>query len=123
MIRRPPGSTRTDTRSPYPTLFRSLLALMPGPDLVQHGAEDQDERADGDRGPAFHAGHAVGQRQRDRDGEGAVGERKGDVAQEEHRSGRSEEHTSELQPLMRSSYAVFCLKKKNTCKYSTTTQS
>src|SRR3546814_6252383 len=101
MIRRPPRSTRTDTLFPYTTLFRSRLA------------------------PAWPDGHccqapsvlvyAQGLR------------RSGSTAQRNRRSGvsaiqiqtdlllrffRSEEHTSELQSLMRISYAVFCLKKK-----------
>src|SRR3546814_7869004 len=85
MIRRPPRSTRTDTLFPYTTLFRSI------------GAERQ--RAEELRGrnlalpvirrAVTHLGGATGYRI-------------------EH---RSDEHTSELQSLMRSSYAVFCLKK------------
>src|SRR3546814_4635224 len=83
MIRRPPRSTRTDTLFPYTTLFRSQQ-----PDRRQHGPRDPDPRGDGQYLPAVQhvgAGHA---------------------------GGRSEEHTSELQSLMRISYAVFCLKKK-----------
>src|SRR3546814_6360534 len=84
MIRRPPRSTRTDTLFPYTTLFRSLP-----------------------RQPPHHARDAA-----------AIAEAEGRVAQQ--RGGReqflgrrrSEEHTSELQSLMRISYAVFCLKKK-----------
>src|SRR3546814_5164025 len=83
MIRRPPRSTRTDTLFPYTTLFRSVA--------------DADDR-DADF-PVAHAGSSWG--------------RKGvDEREAEARAGRSEEHTSELQSLMRSSYAVFCLKKK-----------
>src|SRR3546814_12353486 len=90
MIRRPPRSTRTDTLFPYTTLFRS-----PGPD---HG----DHR----HGPfAGHHGRGRGR------GEGRPVR---DPARARLRPGpgRSEEHTSELQSLMRISYAVFCLKKK-----------
>src|SRR3546814_10705744 len=87
MIRRPPGSTRTDTLFPYTTLFRSFrsrecphlpLAFWTWHDRVedQHAAHTADELAEA-------------------------------YAQ------RSEEHTSELQSLMRISYAVFCLKKQN----------
>src|SRR3546814_5450552 len=93
MIRRPPRSTRTDTLFPYTTLFRS---------------------ADPDEG--------IGQRQRGT-AEDEKPEQRSDAveaeAQDDHRrlceatNLRSEEHTSELQSLMRSSYAVFCLKKKN----------
>src|SRR3546814_2676356 len=84
MIRRPPRSTRTDTLFPYTTLFRSVRHQLGG--QVLQGAEP-----DGLVG--VHAGE---QQVRPRP-----------VA---HR--RSEEHTSELQSLMRNSYAVFCLKKK-----------
>src|SRR3546814_20014277 len=86
MIRRPPRSTRTDTLFPYTTLFRSGL-------------------------PAVQAGDAsIG------DAGICGGGRRGENAQfgkelSAH-VGRSEEHTSELQSLMRISYAVFCLKKK-----------
>src|SRR3546814_10763700 len=74
MIRRPPGSTRTDTLFPYTTLFRSprsCVCSVPWPTAVRPSRRPR-------------------------------------------RRGRSEEHTSELQSLMRISYAVFCLKKKNT---------
>src|SRR3546814_1016397 len=85
MIRRPPRSTRTDTLFPYTTLFRS------GPRL-----------------PGVRGGDDVRRR---RDGE-APAERGGRLAAAPRRDFRSEEHTSELQSLMRISYAVFCLKKK-----------
>src|SRR3546814_1688293 len=82
MIRRPPRSTRTDTLFPYTTLFRSLHQAGEGEDSFVH--------------------HAVLLR--------------GGVSWRCRSSGasvaaRSEEHTSELQSLMRISYAVFCLKK------------
>src|SRR3546814_5022674 len=84
MIRRPPRSTRTDTLFPYTTLFRSPVAQgLPG--LPVHR----------NRLPAFQRRQAFGQGVRIR-----------------HHLQRSEEHTSELQSLMRISYAVFCLKKK-----------
>src|SRR3546814_4529840 len=82
MIRRPPRSTRTDTLFPYTTLFRSVPV--------------QGNRASLIRLP--HARPRLCQYRRPADGRG-------------HRL-RSEEHTSELQSLMRISYAVFCLKKK-----------
>src|SRR3546814_1649209 len=84
MIRRPPRSTRTDTLFPYTTLFRSRQRLH------HEGCFDQRHELQEDR---LHP-------------------------QDVHRKGyalrarRSEEHTSELQSLMRISYAVFCLKKK-----------
>src|SRR3546814_7937063 len=100
MIRRPPRSTRTDTLFPYTTLFRSAL--------VEHHREQQcqDHR---------HRGHDHRVEDRVAEGvpEGGIGELLGVVAQpDELRGARSEEHTSELQSLMRISYAVFCLKKK-----------
>src|SRR3546814_10724187 len=92
MIRRPPRSTRTDTLFPYTTLFRSVLGReLPG-QIMKAGLRldlhpmESVRTAVGWAGDAFH---------------GCT-----------HR--RSEEHTSELQSLMRISYAVFCLKKKST---------
>src|SRR3546814_1037220 len=91
MIRRPPRSTRTDTLFPYTTLFRSS-------DLDDHRrrracawARSQSPRGD----------LRVRLRNRKR------------AISEAAPARRSEEHTSELQSLMRISYAVFCLKKKN----------
>src|SRR3546814_3074224 len=89
MIRRPPRSTRTDTLFPYTTRFRS-----PDP-AEQPGQPDRF-------GPT---GHRAGRPQCDPR-----------HSRRHHAAGqyaRSEEHTSELQSLMRISYAVFCLKKKN----------
>src|SRR3546814_4365795 len=94
MIRRPPRSTRTDTLFPYTTLFRSgrvILLARYALDGVMQNHEQQDHRTQANR-------HGIDKRQ--------VGG--GDRAS----MGRSEEHTSELQSLMRISYAVFCLKKK-----------
>src|SRR3546814_1067413 len=93
MIRRPPRSTRTDTLFPYTTLFRS---------------------ADGD---AFHWTSKLGSV--------ALSLRPSMAGAHQMRNAglaiamlrRSEEHTSELQSLMRISYAVFCLKKKKKKKY------
>src|SRR3546814_1054173 len=94
MIRRPPRSTRTDTRFPYTTLFRS--------DLLHA------ERSAGARAGGAHVQHPV--RRRTRTLAATSGGRAGGDRQ--CADGRSEEHTSELQSLMRISYAVFCLKKK-----------
>src|SRR3546814_1661335 len=120
MIRRPPRSTRTDTRFPYTTLFRAEIA-----DPAAGFAHHQD--AGGDvpgLHPGFEVGVAaptgdVGQVQRGRAGAADVlgsGQQVADAL--ELGPGtlalRSEEHTSELQSLMRISYAVFCLKKKTT---------
>src|SRR3546814_6906279 len=85
MIRRPPRSTRTDTLFPYTTLFRSLRQARRD---RQGGAARMPERAHD---------QVSGCR----------------LAEHDDECGRSEEHTSELQSLMRISYAVFCLKKKN----------
>src|SRR3546814_2049992 len=95
MIRRPPVSTRTDTPFPYTTLFRSH----------RHSAVHLAARR---TGRARRAGQPLLPRQgrrADAQGFAAPGAALGDL--------RSEEHTSELQSLMRISYAVFCLKKKN----------
>src|SRR3546814_7956298 len=104
MIRLPPSATRTDTLLPYTTLFRSpqarlrtaarhrpeLLRLLPaGRRLPRRGAVTQ-----ADHHPPDHCLRRL-------------------------RQGRSEEHTSELQSLMRTSYAVFCLQKKKTHYYKT----
>src|SRR3546814_2147502 len=94
MIRRPPRSTRTDTLFPYTTLFRSA-ALYPAVD-------PGDRRAR--RDPRHHDVPAVPPE--------PAGDRPGAAAGVQDHAVRSEEHTSELQSLMRISYAVFCLKKK-----------
>src|SRR3546814_3130454 len=96
MIRRPPRSTRTDTLFPYTTLFRS-------PQIVDGHRRAAPQVAD----PGQPRQIGVGRRWRHlRRHLAAVEERQRD------RPVRSEEHTSELQSLMRISYAVFCLKKK-----------
>src|SRR3546814_7878764 len=94
MIRRPPRSTRTDTLFPYTTLFRSPLRH---PYIRGGGADD----GGGPRADDVH-------RHRRRPGE------RHQLHRLPGRLPRSEEHTSELQSLMRISYAVFCLKKKKT---------
>src|SRR3546814_2938670 len=104
MIRRPPRSTRTDTLFPDTTLFRSKAGGLEV--LAEHALDggDVDHLLGGTSATHFlavdflhfldafdvHHGHRLA-----------------DVL-----AGRSEEHTSELQSLMRISYAVFCLKKK-----------
>src|SRR3546814_6922024 len=94
MIRRPPRSTRTDTLFPYTTLFRSVWRQEP-----EAGAGGADRIA-------YDAGLMAAEIVHD-----------DDIARLEAGDQllaniRSEEHTSELQSLMRISYAVFCLKKK-----------
>src|SRR3546814_3517550 len=99
MIRRPPRSTRTDTPFPYTTRFRSHAARRLVLDQCARGLVDFQVL------PVDVAGAAQGEVQgAGRDG--AVG------LPVDQYEGRSEEHTSELQSVMRSSYAVFCLKKK-----------
>src|SRR3546814_4964558 len=122
MIRRPPRSTRTDTLFPYTTLFRSASGprfewrplvrdarrrLAPAYSCPRHGPQNAplrpcrysfgDERIRGSPGPT-------------------------DGPRSPEPRSRSEEHTSELQSLMRISYAVFCLKKKKKQNISNTTQ-
>src|SRR3546814_10844562 len=99
MLRRPPRSTRTDTLFPYTTLFRSKPASL-----------DPDNPANWPRNMFFWRSNVLGA-----SGKGheyflkhLVGSMHGVVGTDE----RSEAHTSELQSLMRISYAVFCLKKK-----------
>src|SRR3546814_3587048 len=102
MLRRPPRSTRTDTLFPYTTPFRSRHA--------------QDQRM----ATAGHASAFLGRLERAGDGRCAdlsalAASDTGHHAHPIHsgRAARSAEHTSALQSLMRISYAVFCLKKKN----------
>src|SRR3546814_4557775 len=98
MIRRPPRTTRTDTRFPYTTLVRSdrdrdaRTIFARRQCRGRHGPDARDDPEPVGRAEARH---------------GATWASDGQCGQ------RSEEHTSELQSLMRISYAVFCLKKKN----------
>src|SRR3546814_9442348 len=108
MIRRPPRSTRTDTLFPYTTLFRSERQLQDRALLGDPcGSRRRGER--GGLGGAAARGHGI--RGGVRDGQRRAARQ---LSQRWHRFQRSEEHTSELQSLMRISYAVFCLKKKKT---------
>src|SRR3546814_5867502 len=104
MIRRPPRSTRTDTLFPYTTLFRSPHQPRSGQETVRgmdaaRGGPLMDRDRDDDPRRLLEQA-----RQLHDQGRGRVRGRGEDR--------RSEEHTSELQSLMRISYAVFCLKKK-----------
>src|SRR3546814_7129221 len=96
MIRRPPRSTRTDTLFPYTTLFRSMIGINPATDSTASICA-MLEMLD-----------AIIQRY-DIPTQGCVLTH---VTTSIEAANRSEEHTSELQSLMRISYAVFCLKKK-----------
>src|SRR3546814_2522475 len=93
MIRRPPRSTRTDTLFPYTTLFRS--SDHPLAKAVVRDGRERLEAVDVPEASDLEAVHGKGVQ-------------------------RSEEHTSELQSLMRISYAVFCLKKKKNETNNTT---
>src|SRR3546814_6867667 len=121
MIRRPPGSTRTDTLFPYTTLFRSRCRL-----ITSWGCS----RSQGYGCSPFKVVRELGSERRETvrslsvvgvgDLRGAAPSTRGPEwtnlwcsgCHASGIAGRSEEHTSELQSLMRISYAVFCLKKK-----------
>src|SRR3546814_3177034 len=108
MIRRPPRSTRTDTLFPYTTLFRSYRVR-----------EEAHQQAGGGSRPlhlARHHGVADPPRRARHDRRRQAVHRRSVPAEEDRRGARSEEHTSELQSLMRISYAVCCLKTKNNSK-------
>src|SRR3546814_1883117 len=100
-IRRPPRSTRTDTLFPYTTLFRSRHPDRFSGLPAGHRRDDRHHTAHRLAHPLCRAGARHRQ-----------------ARPPEADSRRSEEHTSELQSLMRISYAVFCLKKK-TLRYTT----
>src|SRR3546814_3141038 len=107
MIRPPPRSTRTDTLFPYTTLFRSARRSARDRSAPLGQGADRFSRAGNERAQLWR---------------GSIGRLGGDGADRPARRAkcrpvvgrrrRSEEHTSELQSLMRISYAVFCLKKK-----------
>src|SRR3546814_5060786 len=116
MTRRPPRSTRTDTLFPYTTLFRSLFGYE---HLLQRLFSEGGRLASAAVAAQSHenlspvAGHqilsAISNAQLSVSG--AIGHMAEGHRQLEFMAQRSEEHTSELQSLMRISYAVFCLKK------------
>src|SRR3546814_10328924 len=118
MIRRPPRSTRTDTLFPYTTLFRSpalrYLASLQHDNFVRvdHGGEPV-RNDDGGASPRYRIERCLNVRLRT-----AIEctcrfieNQDARILKECPRNRRSEEHTSELQSLMRISYAVFCLQK------------
>src|SRR3546814_4625060 len=110
MIRRPPRSTRTDTLFPYTTLFRSAFPM-----------ESREHQIDLGRAGSKRPGHFLAQ-------DHEIGHQPGLKPIAIHPAigrncrDRSEEHTSELQSLMRSSYADFCLKKKKSTHDNTRTK-
>src|SRR3546814_3814340 len=89
MIRRPPRSTRTDTLFPYTTLFRSLISAIMNLRAFRTSSRQEKSRKSCSRASI-----------------------RPQAKRSAFTKSRSEEHTSELQSLMRISYAVFCLKKK-----------
>src|SRR3546814_6305470 len=115
MIRRPPRSTRTDTLFPYTTLFRSPVD---GRRAVGQNLDPLDRADRDDVGVGLgELRAAAGQAQAVHDHQRRVGRGSRKAVDLRRIIGigvlaRSEEHTSELQSLMRISYAVFCLKKK-----------
>src|SRR3546814_5316524 len=123
LIRRPPRSTRTDTLFPYTTLFRSAATAM-------HGANAPIDKTDWS---PVQGKHVLIWPDRDKPGwEYAMNAAEAVMAAGAQQcavlmppsnpTARSEEHTSELQSLMRISYAVFCLKKKKTIMQHTRAQ-
>src|SRR3546814_4284045 len=118
MVRRPPRSTRTDTLLFYTTLFRSLRGGIVGYHARQRTQAGGDVADNPGMGMAQLADLGSVQVEVDHLRQGRkLGQLAGCAVVEasaDHDQQRSEEHTSELQSLMRISYAVFCLKKKNT---------
>src|SRR3546814_3573935 len=114
MIRRPPRSTRTDTLFPYTTLFRSqrnlLTTLLLSQGVPMLVAGDEMGRSQGGNNNAYCQDNEISWQDWEDLDEDLL----------EFATRRSEEHTSELQSLMRISYAVFCLKKKNKTQTNTT---
>src|SRR3546814_9573367 len=107
MLRRPPRSTLTDTLFPYTTLFRSEVRRTADKVSRQRGALNGLTRLhDENTAIIVQASRYVGQAK----------ELLAELGVNVETEARSEEHTSELQSLMRISYAVFCLKKKNKTK-------
>src|SRR3546814_1358614 len=130
MIRRPPRSTRTDTLFPYTTLCRSWGATRngsgqkKGPQREAAVPGESDQAACWSSSPesatlssfaGVSSGAAVGEPNRMTSGTQARAASRSSASM-----GRSEEHTSELQSLMRISYAVFCLKKKTKTQTTST---
>src|SRR3546814_3334929 len=109
MIRRPPRSTRTDTLFPYTTLFRSKRQVVVVIEQREVGRRRGQVGVIGDGFREFGLTAWAAVVGRCAEAFGGIGHRRG--------WHRSEEHTSELQSLMRISYAVFCLKKKKKIKH------
>src|SRR3546814_7437273 len=110
MIRRPPRSTRTDTLFPYTTLFLSQAVRRRVAGAHLRSARHGRHRVQGARRPAAPARRRLCLSSQGQ--EAGLRRRRTQPLGEGPQLPRSEEHTSELQSLMRISYAVFCLKKK-----------
>src|SRR3546814_2653660 len=114
MIRRPPRSTRTDTLFPYTTLFRSNFRSKLAPGAITADGKPMADILDPMRRRALrHASPEGFETAIPRLMLAARSLPESGMASVYEPVARSEEHTSELQSLMRISYAVFCLKKKN----------
>src|SRR3546814_1013967 len=112
MLRRPPRSTHTDTLFPYTPLFRSFSREMSNRILGNDGIRNRYlQDADNGRATFDITGPLTSLEQNSVLAKGSFST---DIQGSPGDGDRSEEHTSELQSLMRISYAVFCLKKKNT---------
>src|SRR3546814_1543430 len=117
MIRRPPRTTRTDTLFPYTTLFRSEAErghVEESPAIPERPQYPEELGSPVEPVSCLPSSLAAspGEHEQERRGESQTMKSRAPA-------GRSEEHTSELQSLMRISYAVFCLKKKNKKKTNT----
>src|SRR3546814_10208591 len=134
MLRRPPRSTRTDTLFPYPTLFRSAEQYLgfagrsragvagrsfavsgpggEGPSVLPGDAGSDGAVAGSDPGREGRRLHSRARHGDAEDGDRGRSRERGRGRRQRELTARSEEHTSELQSLMRISYAVFCLKNK-----------
>src|SRR3546814_3054262 len=114
MILRPTLSTRTDTLFPYQTLFLSRIqAEFQSLHVIIMGHDDANARKTHQDRSACHCLSAATSGLNSMSGRSCASLRSAGRFSSHHLLARSEEHTSELQSLMRISYAVFCLKKKN----------
>src|SRR3546814_4348180 len=112
-MRRPPRSTRTDTLFPYSTLFRSVRLIRRSDCAVSCLADLLDGAPAQERPAELEDAFMLLLSEHEAVNPGPASPPPAD-GEEFERPSRSEEHTSELQSLMRISYAVFCLKKKKT---------
>src|SRR3546814_9621094 len=117
MLRPPPRTKRTGTLFPYTTLFRSRLGAPADAGCVIGKLEEASDLGH-IRGIKNPAGQSKTSRHEMDDSRICSGDRKAFRARKSSRDTRSEEHTSELKSLMRTSYAVFCLKKKKRSKHN-----